>query len=96
MMGLVGIADIAAIVGGAIYIYVTVGTLLGARSSTPARPARTFHPIPRSGAHGGRAELRFGGFAAPAPSPGDGVPGSPSSLYYFINWKYLSQVWGLS
>jgi hypothetical protein len=36
MMGLVGIGGVAAIAGGAIYIYVTVGRCCGARSSTPA------------------------------------------------------------
>ena len=93
--GLVGIAGVAAIAGGAIYIYVTVGSLLWASASRPARQ-RQLHADSARRPRGGRAE--------PTASPASRRR-APSLamvflvafvLYYFINWKYLSQVWGLS
>jgi hypothetical protein len=75
MMGLVGIAGIAAIVGGAIYIYVTVGSLLWGKRLDGA-PAAKFTPIPRTAptavaqSYGSAGFRRAGHLRA-----GDGVPG---------------------
>jgi len=87
MMGLVGIAGIAAIVGGGIYIYVTVARCCGAGSSTPVPPADV-HADPAQRAHGRRAELRFGRLAAPGTFMLAMVFLVAFILYYFINWKY--------
>ncbi len=76
MMGLVGIAGIAAIVGGGIYIYITVGSLLwGKRLDTgkrqPAPSRRSRHRADRR-----RAELRLGRLRGPRHlRAGHGVPG---------------------
>ncbi|HSN40236.1 MAG TPA: cbb3-type cytochrome c oxidase subunit I [Burkholderiales bacterium] len=96
MMGLVGIAGVMAITGGAIYIYITVGSLLwgkkldaGARSDRPA-------PIPVTPSMVALQGHGSAGFAAPGTFALAMVFLVAFVLYYFINWKYLSQVWGLS
>ncbi|HEX7438149.1 MAG TPA: cbb3-type cytochrome c oxidase subunit I [Caldimonas sp.] len=96
MMGLVGIAGVAAIVGGAIYIYVTVGSLLWGKRLDRGSVSPTFTPIPPTPA--GAAVQTYGsaGFAAPGTFVLAMVFLTAFVLYYFINWKYLSQVWGLS
>jgi cytochrome c oxidase subunit I len=96
MMGLVGIAGVAAIVGGAIYIYVTVGSLLWGKRLDRGNVSPMFTPIPPTPA--GAAVQTYGsaGFAAPGTFVLAMVFLTAFVLYYFINWKYLSQVWGLS
>ena len=96
MMGLVGIAGIAAIAGGAIYIYITVGSLLwGKKLPSGATSAKTT-PIPPTPAAVAVQSYGSAGFAAPGTFTLAMVFLSAFVLYYFINWKYLSQVWGLS
>ena len=76
MMGLVGIAGIAAIAGGAIYIYITVGSLLwGKRLDTGATSAAPT-PIPLTAPSGRSAVLWIDGLRrARHLRAGDGVPG---------------------
>ena len=97
MMGLVGIAGIAAIVGGAIYIYVTVGSLLWGKQLDAGAHEPEVHADPAHRADAWRCR-RYGsaGFAAPGTFALAMVFLVAFVLYYFINWKYLSQVWGLS
>ncbi len=96
MMGLVGIGGIAAIVGGAIYIYVTVGSLLWGRklASGGADPRPT--PVPRAAPTVAAQSYGSAGFAAPGTFVLAMVFLVAFVLYYFINWKYLAQLWGLS
>jgi cytochrome c oxidase subunit 1 len=97
MMGLVGIGALAAIIGGALYIYITVGSLLWGKkldagvtsNKTSALPAT---PAPTATLYGHGSA----GFAAPGTFVLAMVFLVSFVLYYFINWKYLSQVWGLS
>jgi len=96
MMGLVGIFGIAAIVGGAIYIYVTVGSLLWGKPLDAGKPSKTFTPIPRTAPTVVAQSYGSAGFAAPGTFVLAMVFLVSFILYYFINWKYLSQVWGLS
>ncbi len=96
MMGLVGIAGVSAIVGGAIYIYVTVGSLLwGKRLDAGQQSAKT-SPLPPTPAAPVVQSYGSAGFAAPGTFTLAMVFLVAFVLYYFINWKYLSQVWGLS
>jgi cytochrome c oxidase subunit 1 len=96
MMGLVGVAGIAAIAGGGIYIYVTVGSLLWGKKldngSVSAKPT----PIPPTPMQEAVQTYGSAGFAAPGTFVLAMVFLVAFVLYYFINWKYLSQVWGLS
>ena len=96
MMGLVGIAGIAAIVGGAIYIYVTVGSLLWGKKLEAGATSANFTPIPRTAPTVVAQSYGSAGFAAPGTFMLAMVFLVAFILYYFINWKYLSQVWGLS
>ncbi|MCC7183000.1 MAG: cbb3-type cytochrome c oxidase subunit I, partial [Rhodocyclaceae bacterium] len=96
MMGLVGIAGVAAIAGGAIYLYVTVGSLLWGKKLEAGAASTTFTPIPRSAPTVVAQSYGSAGFAAPGTFMLAMVFLVAFVLYYFINWKYLSQVWGLS
>jgi cytochrome c oxidase subunit 1 len=95
MLGIMGVAGLVAIVGGAAYIYLTVGSLLwgkrleggayGAQGSVLRMPVATAIT-----GHG------HAGFAAPGTFVFALVFLIAFVLYYFVNWKYLSTVWGLS
>jgi cytochrome c oxidase subunit 1 len=96
MMGLVGIAGVAAIAGGGIYIYITVGSLLWGKKLDTGAVSPMFTPIPRTAR--GAAVQTYGsaGFAAPGTFMLAMLFLVAFVLYYFINWKYLGQLWGLS
>ncbi|HQA34472.1 MAG TPA: cbb3-type cytochrome c oxidase subunit I [Casimicrobium huifangae] len=96
MMGLVGIAGVAAIVGGALYIYITVGSLLWGKRLDAGRQSSEFTPIPPTTPAPVVQTYGSAGFAAPGTFTLAMVFLVSFVLYYFINWKYLSQVWGLS
>jgi cytochrome c oxidase subunit 1 len=98
MMGLVGITGFVAIVGGAIYIYITVGSLLWGRKLEPGTSSATFTPIPAGTPAPSVVVQSHGsaGFAAPGTFMMAMVFLVAFVLYYFINWKYLSTLWGLS
>ncbi len=97
MMGLVGVAGICAIVGGAAYIYVTVGSLLWGKKLDQGKQSSKPTPIPPTPlATSAVQTYGSAGFAAPGTFVLAMVFLVSFVLYYFINWKYLSQVWGLS
>ena len=96
LMGLVGIAGIAAIVGGALYIYITVGSILWGRKLDTGVVSPKFTPIPVSAPTATAQSYGSAGFAAPGTFVLAMVFLVSFVLYYFINWKYLSQVWALS
>ncbi|MFZ2306895.1 MAG: cbb3-type cytochrome c oxidase subunit I [Rhodoferax sp.] len=96
LMGLVGIAGIAAILGGAIYIYITVGSLLWGKKLSSGTISANFTPIPPTAPTAVAQTYGSAGFAAPGTFVLAMVFLVSFVLYYFINWKYLSQVWGLS
>ena len=96
MLGIMGAAGLVAVIGGIIYIYVTVGSLLwGKRLDVGAyTPQRTILRMPIATALTGHGEAA--GFAAPGTFVFAMVFLTAFVLYYFVNWKYLSTVWGLS
>lgn len=96
LMGLVGIAGISAIVGGAIYIYITVGSLLWGKKLSAGNVGTNFTPVPPTAPSAPAQTYGSAGFAAPGTFVLAMVFLVSFVLYYFINWKYLSQVWGLS
>ena len=96
MMGLVGVAGVAAILGGAIFIYITVGSLLWGKKLEGGATSAKFTPIPPSAPTAVAQSYGSAGFAAPGTLTLALVFLVSFILYYFINWKYLSQVWGLS
>ena len=96
LMGLVGIAGVSAICGGAIYIYITVGSLLWGKKLDGGKTSANFTPIPVTAPAAVAQSYGSAGFAAPGTFVLAMVFLVSFILYYFINWKYLSQVWGLS
>ena len=96
MMALVGVAGIAAITGGAIYIYITVGSLLWGRALESGKSSPSFTPVPRTAPSAVAQSYGSMGFAAPGTFVLAMVFLLAFVLYYFINWKYLSTLWGLS
>ncbi|MFO1399786.1 MAG: cbb3-type cytochrome c oxidase subunit I [Steroidobacteraceae bacterium] len=96
MMGLVGIAGVAAIVGGGIFIYVTVGSLLWGKRVAGGASSPKPTPVPRAAPTLAAQSYGSLGFAAPGTFLLAMVFLVSFVLYYFVNWKYLSTLWGLS
>ena len=86
----------AAIVGGGIYIYVTVGSILWGKKLDAGKTSSSFTPIPPTAPTAVAQSYGSAGFAAPGTFVLAMVFLVSFVLYYFINWKNLSQVWGLS
>jgi len=95
MLGIMGVAGLLAIVGGAAYILITVGSILFGKSIevTGYSTERSVLKMPVSAALTGHGHA---GFAAPGTFVVALVFLGAFVLYYFVNWKYLSTVWGLS
>ncbi|MFO1296097.1 MAG: cbb3-type cytochrome c oxidase subunit I [Rubrivivax sp.] len=96
MMGLVGITGLAAITGGIIYIYITVGSLLWGRKLDDGVVSPNFTPVSRAAPSAAAQTYGSMGFAAPGTFTLAMIFLLSFVLYYFINWKYLSTLWGLS
>ncbi|HEX2493840.1 MAG TPA: cbb3-type cytochrome c oxidase subunit I, partial [Steroidobacter sp.] len=96
MMGLVAIAGLAAIAGGAIYIYVTVGSILWGKRLDAGSETQKATPVPPTTPAAVVQSHGSLGFAAPGTFTLAMVFLVAFVLYYFINWKYLSTLWGLS
>jgi len=92
MMGLNGMAAMIGGIGGAIFILNMVGTVFFGKAKQPAAAA------PEAPTVGGAATSY--GSAGTMAVPGTFVLAlvflTAFVLYYFVNWKYLSDVWGLS
>jgi cytochrome c oxidase subunit 1 len=94
MLAIVGISGLVAIVGGVAYILITVGSLLiGKRLDAGAYSTQGSVLRMPSMALTGHGSA---GFAAPGTFVFALVFLGAFVLYYFVNWKYLSTVWGLS
>ena len=91
MMGLNGISAILAALGGAIFIIVVVGTVLFGKKITGG------HKLTFPLHQGGGAAVSHYGSHATVKLPGTVVLitlfFTCFVLYYFINWKYLSELW---
>ncbi|HEX4984580.1 MAG TPA: cbb3-type cytochrome c oxidase subunit I [Burkholderiales bacterium] len=97
MMGLMALSGLAAVAGGVIYIFITVGSLLwGRRLDAADRYAGTVvphRPPTVAAAIRGHGNIGLAGFAAPGTFVFAMVFLVAFVLYYFVNWKYLSQLW---
>jgi cytochrome c oxidase subunit I len=96
MMGLVGIGGIAAIAGGGLYILITVGSLLFGKKLSDGQVSASPTPVPRAAPTAAAQTYGSAGFAAPGTFVMAMLFLLSFVLYYFINWKYLGQLWGLS
>jgi cytochrome c oxidase subunit 1 len=95
MMGMNGVAAVIGALGGIIFILNMVGTILW------GKPKGAVAPKPEPAA----APIATGPVAGYGSAGTMAVPGTfvlamiflvAFVLYYFVNWKYLSGVWGLS
>jgi cytochrome c oxidase subunit 1 len=95
MIAVFGISGLVAIVGGVAYILITVGSLLfGRKLDAGAWTTQgTMLKMPVATAMTGHGSA---GFAAPGTFVFAMVFLAAFVLYYFVNWRYLSTVWGLS
>lgn len=99
LMSLVGASAVVAVIGGGAYILITVSSILFGRKleagATSSKPTPVVTPVTAAiSSHG--SNIGIAGFAAPGTFGLAMVFLVAFVLYYFINWKYLSQVWGLS
>ncbi len=89
MMALNGISAVLASLGGIIYIVVVVGSILfGKRIVDSGEPAAA--PASAVGRYGSAGTLAIPGTVVMV-----AVFFTAFVLYYFVNWKYLSEVWPL-
>lgn len=96
MMALVGIGGMVAIAGGAIFLYVAIASLLWGRRLDAGATSPRFTPVGRAAPAAAAQGYGSAGFAAPGTFVMAMVFLVAFVLYYFINWKYLSTLWGLS
>jgi cytochrome c oxidase subunit I len=92
MLGLNGVFAIMAAVGGAMYIAVVVGSILFGkrRGDAPAKARPAAPPAAAIASYGNAGTLKLPGTAIMV-----SVFFVSFVLYYFVNWKYLSEVWPL-
>src|SRR5688572_17037936 len=102
MMGLTAIAGLAAIVGGAMYVVIAVGSIFfGRRIAVPGpvrigvREGMAPPPAPAPAVPTGHGQAGTWGMIAPGTFALAMVFLGSFMLYYFVNWKYLSTVWPL-
>ncbi len=91
MMGLNGISAVLAAIGGVLFVLIVVGTVLFGQKIEKGH--KLAFPLHQGGA---QAVSHYGGESAPK------LPGTIVLvtiffacfvLYYFVNWKYLSELW---
>jgi cytochrome c oxidase subunit 1 len=91
MMGLNGMSAILAALGGLVYIIVTVGSILFGKRIGDAPQAKAPEPqISTATQYGSAGTLQIPGTAILV-----AVFFTAFVLYYFVNWKYLAEVWPL-
>jgi len=103
MMALAGISGLVAIVGGGMYLLITVGSVfLGKKIPAPGfvhvRAAQGVAPAPKpvsAAITGHGTAVGAWGMIAPGTFTLAMVFLVSFVLYYFINWKYLATVWPL-
>ena len=97
MMGLTGIFGVIAVIGGAMFCLLIVGSLLFGKKLDEGKLTTERTPFPPQTV---AANVSGYGSAEHVSVPGTLVLAMlllvSFVLYYFVNWKYLSEVWGLS
>jgi len=101
IMGIMGISGLAAIVGGAVFVLVTVvsvffGKRVGSESGYGTAVSRLMRAEPEVTPAGGHAAAGKWGFAAPGTFAFALFFLAIFVVYYAVNWKYLASVWPLS
>ncbi|MBL6932727.1 MAG: cbb3-type cytochrome c oxidase subunit I [Rhodospirillales bacterium] len=95
MMGLNGVAAVMGSLGALIFILNMVGTILWGKAKVPA-PAAPAEEAPAAVASAATSHGSAGTMEVPGTFVLALIFLVSFVLYYFVNWKYLSSVWGLS
>ncbi len=93
LLGLMGVSTILAVIGGAAFILVAVGSVFFGKRKDPA--VKFSMPLLAPSVTVDHARIGFAGIAVPGTLVLALVFLTAFVLYYFVNWKYLSSVWGL-
>ncbi len=101
LMGIVGISGVGAIIGGAIFVLITVvsvflGKRVGSESNYGVAPSRLMKAPPIIHPPGGHEAAGKWGLAAPGTFALALFFLAIFVVYYAVNWKYLASVWPLS
>jgi len=101
LMGIGGISGVVAILGGAIFILITVvsvffGKRVPSESSYSETTTRLMKAEPTIVPQGGHAATGKWGFAAPGTFLFAMLFLTIFVIYYAVNWKYLASVWPMS
>ncbi len=99
MMGIMGISGTAAIIGGAIFVGLVVGSILigkrvGSESGYGTETSRVLMPEPTESVD--HSAIGKWGFAAPGTFVMALVFLAIFVVYYAVNWKYLASVWPMA
>jgi cytochrome c oxidase subunit I len=92
MMGLNGIAALVAALGGIMYVVVVVGSILFGKRTT-ADSLRASKLIAPTGPEVAATYGSAGTWHLPGTYVLVGIFFTVFALYYFVNWKYLSEIW---
>ncbi len=94
MMGLNGLSAIVAATGGALYVVIVVASILFGKKVDASNAVAALGPMPKKVVRDAVAKY---GDAGTWHLPGTyvlvGVFFTTFILYYFVNWKYLSELW---
>ncbi len=94
MLGLNGLSAILAAVGGGLYIVITVGSLLFGEKVTADNVVEALGPMPtRKVSEAVKEYGNAGTFHLPGTYILVAVFFTAFVLYYFVNWKYVSDLW---
>jgi len=101
LMALVGVSGTAAVVGGGIFVLITVvsvflGKRVDSESSYGTETTRLMKAPPIIEPQGGHAAAGKWGFAAPGTFALALLFLATFVVYYAVNWKYLASVWPMS
>jgi cytochrome c oxidase subunit 1 len=94
MLGLNGLSAILAAVGGGLYIVITVGSVLFGEKVTADNVVEALGPMPtRKVSEAVKEYGNAGTFHLPGTYILVAVFFTAFVLYYFVNWKYVSDLW---
>ncbi len=94
MLGLNGLSAILAAIGGAMYIVITVGSILWGKKVDASNIVESLGPMPTKQVSSSVKEYGSAGtFALPGTYVLVAVFFTAFVLYYFVNWKYVSELW---
>jgi cytochrome c oxidase subunit 1 len=93
MMGLNGIFALIAAAGGVLYVVITVGTVLFGKRLDGAETRPLAFPLHQGGPKAASTYGSHGTLKLPGTIVLVSIFFASFALYYFVNWKYLTELW---